>query len=638
MFKKRLSFLVIVCMLFSVVLVAQEKKYVSYTIQQGETLKSIAKKFDIKKRDLRKLNPDLGRKPVMSTVIIVPNLNYNKGGAIIYADANYGYHVSKPKETLYAIGKLYANSERELVRLNPYLKNGLKIGQAIKYLKRSTPVKEISEVETSIDTEKYQVHTIVKGDNFFNLKHRFGLTKEQLISLNPCLLNGVKLGQQIIVGEKNKPVAPVLIEAQGFLMHTVVKGDTFFNLKQRYSVSDDELMGLNPHLSEGLKLGMKLKIRDLVEVTNVFLNEDTIRKHQLKVALMLPFNSNMNLSFDGKSKSSKILNIATDYYMGAKIAIDSLRKKGIFVKLDVFDTQNSASRIEQIASHHNFEGTDVVIGPLFLSNAHNLAKRIDAPVVAPMYSSKYQNSLNAANLIKAASGKKMLEEALVYYIKEHYSGENIIVVGDNSKKTQSTIWRVVKELKKMKQVLDVHVVRPEKEGYVKKEKILNYISKDKNNWIVLLGDEYLTLGDAVNTVAAIPTEEDEKEPKVRLFAISKNKGFDRVDNNALGKLAFTFAASEYVDVVTKATTDFTRKYRAQNHTAPSKYAMRGFDVTYDVLMRLACAGSLEEGLTGGKSSRLSTAFDYSKKFKNGYQNNGVNIIQFNKELKPHVVY
>ncbi|PCH99660.1 MAG: hypothetical protein COB81_10545 [Flavobacteriaceae bacterium] len=55
MFKKKLSFLVIVFMLFSVVLVAQEKKYVSYTIQQGETLKSIAKKFKIKKRNLKKL-------------------------------------------------------------------------------------------------------------------------------------------------------------------------------------------------------------------------------------------------------------------------------------------------------------------------------------------------------------------------------------------------------------------------------------------------------------------------------------------------------------------------------------------------------------------------------------------------------
>lgn len=638
MFKKKLSFLVIVCMLFSVVLVAQEKKYVSYSIQQGETLKSIAKKFKIKKRNLRKLNPDIGRNPVMSTVIIVPNLNYNKGNSVIFAGSNFGYHVSKAKETLYSIGKMYANSESELLRLNPYLKNGLKIGQAIKYIKRSTPVEEITKVVTGIDTDKYEVHTIVKGDNFFNLKQRFGLTKEQLVSLNPSLVEGVKLGQQIIVGEKNKIVVPLPIEEQGYLMHTVVKGDTYFNLKQRYSVSDDELLGLNPILSEGLKLGMDLKIRTLSEITNVFLNESSILKSNLNVALMLPFNSKQDISFNGKGKSSKILNIATDYYMGAKIAIDSLRQKGIYVNLNVFDTENSTSKIQQIASQYNFDDTDVVIGPLFLSNAHYLAKRISAPVVAPMYSSKYQKTLNTTNLIKAASDNKRLEEALVHYIKKHYKGENIIVIGDNSKKTQSTIWSVVKELKTIDSILEVHVVRPEVEGYIKKSNILDHISKIKNNWIILLGDEYLTLGDAVNTVAAVPVEDDEKEAIVRLFAVSKNKGFDSVDNNALGRLSFTFAASEYVEIVTKNTTDFVRKYRAQNHTRPSKYAMRGFDVTYDVLMRLACAGSLEEGLKAGKSFRLSTAFDYHKKFMSGYQNNGVNIIQFNKELKPHVVY
>ena len=638
MFKKRLSFLVIVCMLFSVVLIAQEKKYVSYAIQQGETLKSIAKKFKIKKRDLRKLNPDIGRKPVMSTVIIVPNLNYNKGNAVISSGVKFGYHLVKPKETLWAIGKKYHNSRNELLRLNLHLKNGLKIGQAIKYIKRVAPVGVVTEMVVPIDTDKYEVYTIVKDDNFFNLKQRFGLTKVQLITLNPLLKDGVKLGQQIIVGEKSNDGDSNINEAQGFLMHTVVKGDNFFNLGQRFAVSEGDLIKLNPALKEGVKLGMELKIRALSELTNVFLDESYILKTNLNVALMLPFNVNKEISFDGKSKSSKILNIATDYYMGAKIAIDSLRKKGIYVNLSVFDTENSPVKIQQIASQHNFDGTDVVIGPLFLKNAHSLSKRINAPVVAPMYSSKYQNTLSAANLIKAASDKEMLEKALVSYIVQHYNGENIIVIGDNTKKTQSTIWRVVSELKTMKNVGFIKVVRPEVEGYIKKEKILNHISKEKNNWIVLLGSEYLILGDAVNTVAAVPVEEEEEEPKVRLFAVSKNKGFDRVDNNALGKLSFTFAADEFMDIVSANTNNFVRKYRSQNHVTPSKYAMRGFDVTYDVLMRLACTGSLKEGLKAGKSSRLSTAFNYDKKFMNGYENKGINIIQFNKELKPHVVY
>ncbi len=640
MLKIKLSFFVIVFMLFSVVLVAQEKKYVSYTIQQGETMKSVAKKFKIKKRDLKRLNPDVGRKPVMNTVIIVPNLNYNKGSAVIAPNVNFGYHISKPKETLYAIGKKYNNSERELLRLNVYLKDGLKIGQAIKYIKKSVLPEDGSTVtNTPFDADVYVLYTIVKDDNFFNLKQRFGLSKEELISLNPILKEGVKIGEQIIVGEKNKEDTQLDLDvASKFLLHTVAKGDTFFNLKQRYSVSKDQLLILNPSLNEGLKLGMELKIRSLSEVTGMYLNEAVIKKTHLNVALMLPFNLDAGLSFNGKSKSSKILNIATDYYMGAQIAIDSLRKKGIFVNLTVFDTENSTSKIKRIASQHSFDSTDVVIGPLFLSNAYSLAKRVKVPVVAPMYSVKYQKTLHASNLIKAAPSKIRLEDALISYIKKHYKGENLIVIGDNSSNTQSAIWRFVKELKTMDSVGAVTVVRPEKEGYIKKSKILRRVSKDKNNWIILLGNQYLTLGDAVNTVAAIPIKDKDKEPRVRLFAVSKNKGFDDVDNNALGKLSFTFAADEYMDIVTDDTKAFIRKYQRKNHEKPSKYAMRGFDITYDVLMRLACSKNMAEGLRAGKSSRLSTSFDYSKRFLSGFENKGINIIQFNKELKPHIVH
>ena len=51
----------------------QQKKYVSYTVKKGETIKSIAKDYDMKTKDLLRLNPDVSRKPSANTVIIVPN-------------------------------------------------------------------------------------------------------------------------------------------------------------------------------------------------------------------------------------------------------------------------------------------------------------------------------------------------------------------------------------------------------------------------------------------------------------------------------------------------------------------------------------------------------------------------------------
>ena len=57
--------------LVSIMAFAQQKKYVPYTVKQGESIKSIAKNYDISTRDLLKLNPDVDRKPNAGVVIIV---------------------------------------------------------------------------------------------------------------------------------------------------------------------------------------------------------------------------------------------------------------------------------------------------------------------------------------------------------------------------------------------------------------------------------------------------------------------------------------------------------------------------------------------------------------------------------------
>ena len=50
----------------------QQKKYISYTVKKGETLKGIAKRLGIKTKDLLSLNPDVGRKPTPETLASRP--------------------------------------------------------------------------------------------------------------------------------------------------------------------------------------------------------------------------------------------------------------------------------------------------------------------------------------------------------------------------------------------------------------------------------------------------------------------------------------------------------------------------------------------------------------------------------------
>ena len=51
------------------------------------------------------------------------------------------------------------------------------------------------------------------------------------------------------------------------------------------------------------------------------------------------------------------------FYNGILLAIDSLRKAGLRVKLSLFDTENDTSSINKVFSDSNFLNSNLVIGP-----------------------------------------------------------------------------------------------------------------------------------------------------------------------------------------------------------------------------------------------------------------------------------
>ena len=106
-----------------------------------------------------------------------------------------------------------------------------------------------------------------KTDNRYIVKHqdtKFGISKQYGIStidlekMNPKLRMGLKEGDTIFVPALVKKNQ--LVEDEHFYIHQVVKGDTFYNLIKKYNLTKAELVLANPSLSDGLKLDSFLKI------------------------------------------------------------------------------------------------------------------------------------------------------------------------------------------------------------------------------------------------------------------------------------------------------------------------------------------------------------------------------------------
>ncbi len=554
-------------LLFSTVITfAQEKKYISYEIKKGETLKSIAKNYNLSTRDLAKLNPGVSRKPALGTVIIVPNKNYGKVTTVVKKEDNL-YKV-QPKETLFGISK----------------------------------------------------------------KH--GITIEELKAANPTLSDGLKIGMNLVIP---KPAATQLKDTINYVLHKVIKDDTVFNLTKRYNVSKEALYLLNPVLKNGLKLGMLLKIKpieveEIEEIPSdslVVFEEKLILSKEIKVALLLPYQLNkLNDSIVEESfaKSNSLVNIATDFHLGAKMAIDSLKRKGLKINVSYFDTENSNQKLQLLLSRNqNFNTTDVIIGPLFFDKAHWVSKRTEAQVIAPLPSKK-QDELNATNLIKTAPSRASHQERLLEHMEAAYKGQNVLVINDGTPATQTQLWQMVKKIKNFDSIQNVSVIKPE-EGYINRTKFLTKLDSLSNNWVVLISDENVTTSTTINNLKGFADRIN-----INLFALNKGKNFDNIDNSFLGKLNFTYPTSEFLNTEDPEISKFYYSFKQQNAAYPSKYAIRGFEVTYDALVRLASSNSVNEGLTFGESTRVFSKFNYSKNTLGSFENNGLFLVQYHEDL------
>jgi len=79
-------------------------------------------------------------------------------------------------------------------------------------------------------------------------------------------------------------------------------------------------------------------------------------------------------------------------------------------------------------------------------------------------------------------------------------------------------------------------------------------------------------------------------------------------------------------------TIFENNYKKQNKIFPSQYAIRGFDVTFDTMLRLSQGKSFETSATEDKTEQVESKFEYVKKDSEGYVNKGIYILEYQDDL------
>jgi hypothetical protein len=105
----------------------------------------------------------------------------------------------------------------------------------------------------------------------------------------------------------------------------------------------------------------------------------------------------------------------------------------------------------------------------------------------------------------------------------------------------------------------------------------------------------------------------------------------------LAKLGFTFpSVNKSYNFNDKDA--FLVSYKNKYGVLPNRFAVRGFDVTYDVLLRLATAKDIYDAHDSEiETEYVENKFRYTRKMFSGFQNNALYIIKYNNDLQFEVV-
>ena len=546
-------------------------------------------------------------------------------------------HKVKKKETLYGLARIYNINVDQILAFNPLVeKIGLK-----KKMQLKIPVYPIVEVPKAVAlNEGLEKYLVQPKETKWRLAYRYGVTIQELETLNPQITDGLKVGQEIVVPKRLESETKALEEE--FNYYKVKPKEGFYRIEKKLGVTEADLIMLNPTLTTtGLQQGMILKIplqktgdlriEDDRLIEKVRLEDSLLTNTYLQIAAFLPFKT-AAIEFDSIEKTDKLLEkrnihtIALDFYMGMEMAIAKADSLGVTTKLTVFDSQNDKAVIQSVTATHQWEGTSVVIGPLIPGN-FNVAAQLEElqsiPMIAPLSSKAVKKRPNVFQSVSVMS--KMRSKMMDYLDQVIDTTQNVMIIAD----TLNADFASKLQLK----YPFASRVYQEPGGFVIPDLVDSLLIDSLPNKVIF---ESQDLNLAANVISLLNSQVS-KDRDVQLFTTMRTSIYDNtnISRKHLGNLRFTYTSGAHPkDNVARAV--FKDAFQKRFGDYPSKEAYRAYDVTLDVILRFAYQNTLFIPSLG-ETDYVENRFLYEEDSPQGFQNTAFYLLQHEdyeiKEIK-----
>ncbi|HEY1194022.1 PBP1 and LysM peptidoglycan-binding domain-containing protein [Flavobacterium sp.] len=660
-----------------------QEKVVKYKVSSGETINQIAQKFKVTPYDIYQLNPDARNGLTANAVLLIPTKTGEAKKEVAEtktatASGKEVIHEVQPKETFYSIEKKYGISDEALKAANPFLeKTGVQIGQKLVIPAKGSAPKTAAKPVKEKGAEKYVYHDVQPKETKFGIAKQYNMTVAELEKRNPDIVANLPVGYRLTIKgtapktdhvptetakavETKKP-AETAKKAVSYMEYQVKPKETFYSLGRVFHLSQEELLALNPSLSEGVKEGMVLKVpagyiapapiiaaqvpdkttdsskpventgggikiidkvkseendSEVVALTKKKTNE---RK---KVVLLLPFNlakvQSDTAGTSNRIKNDKFLNMTLDFYSGAMMAIDSAKTLKLPIDVAIYDSQETKTTSNVSSLISKLQDADAVIGPFYQNNAEataNTLRLYNVPVISPL-SKDSANPIE--NLYQSIPASDVIRNSVFDYMRS--KNGNIVAVVDKKKES------IINYIKQNQR--GVAFASLTETGGLDVASLKSLLIPNRMNYVVM------ETGNTAMVKATIKAMIDsQKTCQVQLVILEPNSTLDtdeiNFDNLVKLKLMYPSVTRESDE---QSVLIYEKQYRLKNKANPTTYATRGFDVTFDTMMRLVQGKTFQETADMMTTQQVDNKFQYYRKEDGGHANKGVYILYYDSDL------
>lgn len=207
-----------------------------YTVQRGDSLYSIAKKFNVSVDALKNANNLQNNLIRIGQKLVIPGFTDTNLSTITY--------IVQKGDTLYAIASTYNTTVDEIKRLNNLNSNILSIGDELKI---PTSKSAIPNTEPILDSNSYIVK---RGDTLYSIAKNNNVNLQDLINSNNLTDYELYIGQILKIPSGNNSTDEYIVKS----------GDTLYSIARQFDTTVNNIKSLNNLSSNTLNIGQVLKI------------------------------------------------------------------------------------------------------------------------------------------------------------------------------------------------------------------------------------------------------------------------------------------------------------------------------------------------------------------------------------------